>query len=341
MRPPAFWNREELDWRAILLLPATMIYASIAARRFRRPPEWRASVPVICVGNPTVGGAGKTPVALWVAERLAAMGRRPVFLSRGYGGTARRPTAVDPDRHTAGEVGDEPLMLAARAPAVVSPDRVAGAMRAQTLGNVIVMDDGFQNPALAKDLSILVVDAAAGLGNGMPIPAGPLRLPLGNQLASAQAVLKIGEGDRAEVVERAAEVFGLPVLAADLAPDAEVAARLLGRPVVAYAGIGRPAKFFATLERIGARVVEARSFDDHHPYSEAEAGELLALSQRHDAILVTTEKDMMRLEGSDGALRRLAAESVMLPVRLVPDAASAARLDGLLEAALAGGGGGA
>lgn len=330
MRPPDFWSREEMDWRAAALLPFAMIYASIAARRFRRAPEWRASQPVVCIGNPTVGGAGKTPVALLVAARLAALGRRPVFLSRGYGGRIRKPTLVDPDRHRADEVGDEPLILAAHAPTVVSPDRVAGAMRAEREGDAIVMDDGFQNPVLAKDLALLVVDTDFGLGNGMPLPAGPLRLPLGDQLARAQGVMLIGGGAKAEIVERAAGAFGLAVMRADLAPEADVAARLLGQRVVAFAGIGRPAKFFATLERLGARIVEARAFDDHHPYSAREAEALLKTSHQGDAVLVTTEKDMMRLERGTGALARLAAEAVMLPVTAVPDADSGATLDRLM-----------
>lgn len=334
MRPPEFWSREEMSWGAAALLPFAMIYASVAARRFRRRPEWRAAIPVICVGNPTVGGAGKTPLALLVAARLAAMGRRPVFLSRGYGGAVRKPTVVDPDCHGAEEVGDEPLILADHAPAVVSPDRVAGAMRAQREGDVIVMDDGFQNPALAKDLSLLVVDTAFGLGNGLPLPSGPLRLPLGEQLARAQGLVLIGGGDKAEIVERAAVAFGLAVMRAELAPAADVAARLLGQRVIAFAGIGRPAKFFATLERIGARIVEACPFDDHHLYSAQEAEALLEASRRRDAVLVTTEKDMMRLESGAGPVARLAAEAVMLPVTAVPDAASAETLDRLIGAAL-------
>jgi tetraacyldisaccharide 4'-kinase len=334
MRAPRFWMTERMGWRAALLMPAAMAYSAVAGRRFRQRPRWRADIPVFCVGNPTVCGAGKTPVAQLVAARLAAMGRQPVFLTRGYGGRCTEPTVVDPGRDVAAQVGDESLLLAAQAPTVVAPDRIAGAKHARTLGDVIVMDDGFQNPSLAKDLSILVVDTEAGLGNALPLPAGPLRLPLRTQLDRAHAVILMGEGDRAGDVESAADRLGRPVLHALLSAEADVASRLLGRPVIAFAGIGLPEKFFSTLRRVGARLVECRAFGDHHPYSEREAAELLALSERYDAMLVTTEKDMMRLEGGAGSLARLAAESIMLPVSVVPQAASAAALDALLARTL-------
>jgi tetraacyldisaccharide 4'-kinase len=229
-------------------------------------------------------------------------------------------------------VGDEPLILAYQATTVVSPDRVAGAMRAAKLGDAVVMDDGFQNSALAKNLSLLVVDTVAGLGNGLPLPAGPLRAPVGDQLARSQALVLVGDGDRADFIARAAELFGLPILRASLAPEADVAARLLGQKIVAFAGIGRPDKFFATLETMGARLAETRGFPDHHPYSDTEALELLDIARREGAVLATTEKDMMRLEGTGSdALTRLAAESVMVPVRAVLEPDSAATLDTLIQ----------
>lgn len=334
-RAPEFWHDTHIGWRAGALLPAAMIYAVFAARRMRRKPEWKAPVPVICIGNPTVGGAGKTPVAALIADQLRKLGRDPVILSRGYGAPVKKPVLVDPEHHRAADVGDEPLAHAHYAATVVSPDRVAGGMRAVRVGDAIVMDDGFQNPALAKDLSLLVMDTAYGLGNGLPIPAGPMRMPLGDQLIRANALILIGKGDRAELAERTAEVMGVPVLRAELVPEADVAARLFGQRVVAFAGIGRPEKFFDTLEGLGARLAEARAFADHHPYTPEEAEELMSLARREEAMLVTTEKDMMRLEGGPEPLARLAAESIMLPVRAVPDAESMERLNALIRDVLA------
>ncbi len=334
-RPPAFWDDPSMGWQALMLLPASIVYSIVAARRMRRMPDRAVGVPVICIGNPTVGGAGKTPTAIHVARRLIARGRNPVFLSRGYGGTTKRPTVVDPVKHRAGDVGDEPLLLAEVAPTVVAADRAAGALRAERLGDVIVMDDGFQNPSLAKDLPILVIDDDAGLGNGMPLPAGPLRAPLGNQIGLARALLLIGSGGKAQVAERAAEMFRLPILRGSLVPDPDVSAQLAGRAVIAFAGIGRPEKFFKTLETTGARIVRRTPFADHHPYSEDEASALIDAAAAADARLVTTEKDLARLSGGAGALAALQKAATALPVRLEIEDASQAELDRLIDAALA------
>lgn len=336
MRAPAFWDEETPDWRARLLQPAAAIYSAVAIRRFRRAPEMRANMPVLCIGNPTVGGTGKTPAAIMLAEHLVARGRRPVFLSRGYGARVHSPVVVDRQMHDAAAVGDEPLLLGRHALTVVSPDRAAGARRADGLGDVLVMDDGFQNPSLAKDLSILVVDARFGIGNGLPLPAGPLRLPIEAQLQSAQSLLLVGSGERGQEVEHAANRHGLTVLRGLLEPDRNVAGALAGRAVVAFAGIGRPPKFFGTLSVLGARLVATRGFPDHHRFSDREAGELLALAEARDAVLVTTEKDAARLAGAGGkALRRLAKEVHVLPVSLILDEPSQTALEGLIEAALA------
>jgi len=336
MHAPAFWSADKPDWRAICLWPASKLYGAIALSRFRRAPAYRSTIPVICIGNPTLGGSGKTPMAILTARCLQALGRKPVFLSRGYGARVAEPVHVDPDTHTAADVGDEPLLLAAAAPTIVSPDRAAGAKRAEALGDVIVMDDGFQNPTLHNDLSLLVVDAGAGLGNGAVFPAGPLRMPLEPQLARAGGVVVIGEGARADAVVRAAKSGDLPVLAGSLIPDPAMAIAIGGRPVIAYAGIGRPEKVFETVEAVGAQIVEKRRFPDHHVYSDHDARGLMALHRRSGAIPVTTQKDLVRLRGSrSSSVRALADASVALPVTLAFDEMSAAAFQALLERALA------
>ena len=314
MRAPGFYYRRP-GLAAFLLLPFAMIYGAAAGWLMGRPGA-RARVPVICVGNPTLGGAGKTPTALAIARLLAAMGERPVFLSRGYGGSNRRPMLVDLAMHTAREVGDEPLLLAGEFPTVVARDRAAGAALASAQGaSVIVMDDGFQNPSLSKDLSLLVVDAATGIGNGDVFPAGPLRAPLHAQLAFAHGVVRVGRGEASSFVEEQAKTAGLKIIAADLAPDTQVAAKLKGRNLLAFAGIGHPQKFFATLRSLGAVVSVAREFADHHRYSASDARELIEVAKEKELTLATTEKDLARMKG-DAALDELAAQSTALPVRL-------------------------
>src|SRR5690242_5245426 len=243
MPPPAtpeFWAHRGL--LSTVLEPAAWVYGQAAAARQRWTTPWRAPVPVICVGNLVAGGAGKTPVALSLAQRLAKRGRRVHILSRGYGGRSPGPLAVDPARHTAADVGDEPLLLAEVAPTWVARDRVAGAKAAIAAGaELLLLDDGFQNPTFAKDLSLVVVDGGYGLGNGRVLPAGPLREPLPRGLARADAIVLMGE-DSAGVAPITAEK---PLCRARLVPEnpGEVA----GRTVVAFAGIGRPEKFFATV----------------------------------------------------------------------------------------------
>jgi tetraacyldisaccharide 4'-kinase len=293
----------------------------------------KAGVPIVCIGNFVVGGAGKTPTAIAIARLLIAGGETPVFLSRGYGGSlssSTRPVRVDPVRHTVSHVGDEPLLLARIAPTIVAARRQWGARAAREAGaSVVVMDDGLQNPALCKDLAIAVVDGASGIGNGLAIPAGPLRAPLGAQLRHIDALVVIGSGAAGEAVTRSAERARKKLLAAALAADPGVAAGLGRRRVVAFAGIGRPDKFFATLAEIGADVVASRAFADHHVYLAGEIASLRRLAHDHDALLVTTEKDAVRIAESErGAL-------VVLPVSLIFEdaAATAAWLAGKLAAA--------
>jgi tetraacyldisaccharide 4'-kinase len=314
MRDPAFW------WRptgliAGALSPFGAIYGAVATQRMARPGH-RAGVPVICIGNLTLGGAGKTPTAIAVAQMLDAAGRRPFLLSRGYGGALAGPVQVDPTRHRAVDVGDEPLLLARAAPTIVSRDRTAGAEAACVAGaGVIVMDDGFQNPGLVKDRSILVVDGARGIGNGCVFPAGPLRAPLNRQLRRAQAVLVIGAGAAGDAVAEAAQAHHVPIFRGRLEPDTDALAAIKGHPVLAFAGIGDPAKFFATLRAAGIDVRAEAAFPDHHPYRRAEARKLIERAEREGLVPVTTEKDWARLAWQDD-LMALAAIARTLPVRL-------------------------
>jgi tetraacyldisaccharide 4'-kinase len=320
VREPSFW------WDApgaasALLAPIAAVYGAIAARRMRQPGR-AAGIPVVCVGNLTVGGAGKTPAAMAIAPLLMASGHRAFFLSRGYGGRLAGPLRVDAATHRAADVGDEPLLLAKVAPTIVARDRVAGAAMARDLGaHIIVMDDGFQNPSLAKDFSILVLDAARGVGNGCVIPAGPLRAPLHTQLAQAQALLVVGAPSPSTAATlRAAQARAMAIFHGRLEPDAATLASWRGRRLLAFAGIGDPGKFFATLEQAGIAVAARHAFPDHHRYSGAEAQALLAQAARETLLPVTTEKDLARMRGEDG-LADLARTAQALPVTLRIDAA--------------------
>jgi tetraacyldisaccharide 4'-kinase len=321
MRDPAFWWREA-GLAARLLTPIAALYGAAASARLARRGA-RAAVPVVCVGNPTLGGAGKTPLALTLARLLAAEGETPALLSRGYGGALAGPLKVDPAQHRAADVGDEPLLLARAAPTFVARDRVAGAAAAAAAGaSLIVMDDGFQNPSLAKDFSVLVVDARRAIGNGRVFPAGPLRAPLAAQLARVDALVVVGHERGADHVASAASAHGLPVFRAALEPDAAVLAALSGGRVLAFAGIGDPEKLFATLERAGTKVAARMSFPDHHRYTGEEARELCGTATRQSLALVTTEKDLVRMAG-EPHLATLATRVRALPVVLTLDDSAA------------------
>jgi tetraacyldisaccharide 4'-kinase len=255
-----------------------------------------AGIPVLCVGNYHVGGAGKTPTVLALAKLLRELGETPVVLSRGYGGKLAGPVRVDPVRHAASDVGDEPLMLAGVLPVVVSRKRADGVPLARAQGaTVILMDDGFQNPSVVKDASLIVIDSERGIGNGQVFPAGPLRAPLPPQLARTDALIVVGSGSAAGQVAAEIAAQGKPVLSAHLKPDEAQVAQLRGKRVLAFAGIGDPARFFNTLRASGIDVAGQRAFADHHPYSQAEIESLIAEAKRDGLILVTTEKDLARL----------------------------------------------
>lgn len=312
MRAPAFWWRTPPTPLARALAPLGYLYGRLVVQRMSKRGA-AAFLPVICVGNFTAGGAGKTPTALAVAELLRADGERPAFLSRGYGGREAGPLLIDAARVGAGDVGDEPVLLARSAPTIVARDRPAGAaLAAGTGATVIVMDDGLQNPSLLKSLSLAVVDGTTGIGNGLPLPAGPLRAPLAAQWPRTNAVVVIGDGGPGDRIAGEAATRGRPVLRASLEADPAAAARLKGERVLAFAGIGRPAKFFESLAACGAIIVEARAFGDHHAYTAAEIARLAAEAQAGGLALVTTEKDRVRLEGLGVPL----AAVLTLPVRL-------------------------
>jgi tetraacyldisaccharide 4'-kinase len=286
MRAPDFWTRR--GGLGTLLAPLGALYGASVAFKARHAAPYRSKAKIVCVGNLTAGGSGKTPVALAVGQRLKAKGTRMVFLTRGYGGHETGPLEVLAS-HTAAQVGDEALLLSATAPTILARDRAQGAALAEKNGaDVIVMDDGHQNFALAKDLSLVVVDGETGFGNGRMIPAGPLREPVARGLARADAVIlmQMGTPDLAG--------FRGPVLRAQLVADE---AGVRGLKLFAFAGIGRPEKFVASLNRAGAILTGTQFFPDHHPFTSAEIAALKA--RAGDAPLVTTEKDFVRLHAKD------------------------------------------
>jgi len=299
MRAPRFWYRPA-GLSARLLEPASRVWDLCGWLRARRAKPLLVGAPVICVGNLVAGGAGKTPIALALNAMLRDWGIDGHFLTRGYGGALTGPVRVAPGLHDAGDVGDEALLLAQAAPTWVARDRAAGALAACAAGaGALVLDDGFQNHALGYRLSVLVVDGATGFGNGRLIPAGPLREPVERGLARASAIVVMGEdeagiGSRAQTFA-AANGGHLPVFHARLAPDAAVADFLRGQRVLAFAGIGRPAKFFDTLNHLGAHLAETVALPDHHRFRRDEALTLLERAHALRAIPVTTAKDFVRL----------------------------------------------
>jgi tetraacyldisaccharide 4'-kinase len=293
--PPFWW--QPAGGKALALAPAAALYAAIARHRLRNGPRAPVDIAVVCVGNLTVGGSGKTPVSIGLAKAAAAMGLKPGFLSRGHGARLSRPLLVAPDSPPVVSAGDEPLLLAGHAPVAVTPDRAAGARLLIEHGcDIAIMDDGFQSARIRMDHAILVVDALFGIGNGRVLPAGPLRAAIADQMPYADSILRMGQGSAADGVIRLAARAGKPVHTASVRPlEPE---RLAGRRLLAFAGIGHPVKFFDTVRAAGADVVQARAFPDHHPYSEAEIRRLMEDARGLRAALVTTAKDAARLRGS-------------------------------------------
>ncbi len=291
MRTPRFWSQKDSISRALsdALRPVGWVYGKITVWRANRPWIYRARARVICVGNLTVGGSGKTPVAIAIANLIAQRNVKPFFLTRGYGGRLRGPIEVNPRTHTAREVGDEPLLLANAAPTVVSRDRPAGAEYADRHGaDVIVMDDGHQNSRLRKQISFVVVDANTGFGNRRILPAGPLREPVKDGLRRAHAVILVGGDQTTKISGYRGLVFRVKLVAQD-------SPALHERPVMAFAGIGQPRKFLQSLRDLGVQVRSMKSFADHHIYTPKEISAMQAKAAETGALLVTTEKDYVRI----------------------------------------------
>ena len=328
MRAPAFWDRPPGPV-ARLLAPLGALYARATARRLSQGGRSRVGVPVICAGNLNAGGTGKTPTVIALAQRLLARGVAVQIVSRGYGGTITRPTRVNERDHSAAQTGDEPLLMSAFAPVWVAGTRLEGAQAAADDGaQLILLDDGFQDPSLAHDLSLVVVDAAKGFGNGLCIPAGPLREPVAAGLKRADAVISIGPPP---MQDRFSDVWGhvldLPHLKGALHP-LQTGIDWAGHRVLAFAGIGHPEKFFATLRGLGAELLRAEPLEDHQPFTPQLLTRLETEARLTQAQLVTTEKDAVRLPPD---FRR---KVLALPVRLELD--DWAALDRLLQPLLTG-----
>nr|WP_321445379.1 tetraacyldisaccharide 4'-kinase [uncultured Cohaesibacter sp.] len=323
MKAPRFWNeRGLLAW---LLYPASLIYGRISLSRFNKPARYKARLPVICIGNLVAGGAGKTPMALALGETAVSIGLSPIYLTRGFGGSKEGPMLVDTTKHVSAEVGDEALLLARVAPTIVAKDRVEGVKLAEALaetreGSIVIMDDGFQNPYLHKDLNLVVVDAQQSIGNGFVMPAGPLRAPLVPQVRRADQFVVIGEGDRGPRLRQLAAQMGKASNHAYIKP---ARCHLIGGTrVFAFCGIGQPAKFYRTVEALELDLVDSRDFADHHPYTNGEAHEILAKAEDQNLTIVTTAKDHVRLIGIGEAAATLARKTHIIDVKMQFDDAS-------------------
>jgi tetraacyldisaccharide 4'-kinase len=339
MREPGWWYGAAPRWPSRVLAPLGALYGRLTEFRLRRATPYAPRIPVLCVGNFTAGGTGKTPMAIALAQLVRDFDREPVFLSRGYGGRLHGPDIVDLERHTHADTGDEPLLLARVAPAVVARDRRQGAELIQrTYGPkaVIIMDDGLQNPALRKDFCIAIVDGKRAFGNGLCIPAGPLRAPLAFQagLVQAIAINSVTDGsDARSAIAPLSAIFSGTVIKTHVAPDADVT-WLKTQKIVAFAGIANPERFFSLVEAHGGMIAERHAYPDHHAFTEADAARLLSSADAHGAGLVTTEKDFVRLRGGGAALRALAERTRTVSVTLTFEGHGYSRLAELVSAAI-------
>lgn len=287
MKTPRFWKNKNLI--STILLPLGWIYSGLTAARLKFKKSGKVKIPVICLGNITAGGSGKTPTAVTLAKLLQQEGYSPYFVSRGYGGTLSDIILTQDSAYTAAETGDEPLILCRTAPVSINPNRYQAALKAQKQGaDIIIMDDGFQNPSLKKDISILIIDGGFGFGNKRPLPAGPLRENLPSGLRRADAALIIGE----DKTDSAKDIKGLPIFRGKIK---EIKPQIKPARVIAFAGIGRPEKFYQSLENCGMNIISRHDFPDHHFYTENELQTLLKEAQDKEAELYTTAKDIVKI----------------------------------------------
>jgi len=328
---PPFWWRNP-GWQAWLAAPIGYAYGRATAARMDGEPSYSARTPVICIGNFVVGGGGKTPAVQLLVKFLISKGYRPGVLSRGYGGAITTPTLVNMEKHNAHDVGDEPLLHAALTKTVIAADRPKGAVILEEEGcNILVMDDGFQNPGLEKDYNLVVVDTKRGLGNGFPVPAGPLRVPLTRQMTHTDSVLLIGDYERGKRIVRRAARAAKPIFHASV--KVKNKKQYKGLNVIAFAGIADPTKFFDTVESVGAIIKDKQGFGDHHVFLEDECKDLLERARKEQLELVTTTKDYVRLKNMGDAQNKIAELALPMEIDLIPDNPS--MLDIILRTAVA------
>jgi len=314
--PPFWWTKA--DWRVWALSPVSFVYGAVSGRRMAKSKRAQAPLPVICVGNFTVGGAGKTPTAITLARAAKEKGLTPGFLTRGYGGSLDVTTMVDRSKHRAEAVGDEALLLEREAMTVISRRRVDGArMLAQNGADLIIMDDGFQSARLSIDFALVVIDSVRGIGNGHLVPGGPVRAPLAEQMRQASAILKVGTGDAADRIVRQASRAGKQVHVATLDPSPGQS--LAGTNLLAFTGIADPEKFYRTVNSVGGLISERRSFPDHHFFTADEIESLLEDADRNGLHLVTTAKDAVRLVGHHGPAEKLLNRVQVVDVEMIFD----------------------
>lgn len=333
---PSWWYREDPGLLAAGLAPIAGLYGWVMRARFSLAKPYHSRLPVLCAGNFTAGGSGKTPLARYLCECVQNLGKQPVVLSRGYGGRLQGPHWVKADE-IARDTGDEPLLLARTGPVVVARDRAAGARAIEAAENadVIVMDDGLQNPQLHKDLVIAMVGGSRGLGNGRVVPAGPLRAPLDFQLPFVHAIVvnDTEPGAPNDIRNWLQQRFDGPVLGCATVPSGDTR-WLKSQRVVAWAGIAGPARFFSLLEQQGAAIVQRFALPDHSSPPPDMAAQILHVAQTAGAHVVSTEKDLVRLAGESGALAELAAATKALPIRLAFDDKDEERLANLVASAI-------
>ena len=335
LETPSWWYDRKPSRTAKVLKPFSWVWGTIAGSRMTIASSHYSNLPVLCIGNFTMGGAGKTPTAIYVANHLKSLGEQPAFLSRGYGGRLSGPHRVNAEIDTAEMVGDEPLLLARHAPTFIARKRVAGAkLIEQSNATIIIMDDGFQNNSLHKDLSLVVIDGDAGIGNGMTIPSGPLRAPFEDQIAFCDAIIIISKDAKENDDNgKLRKSFSGPVMYAETVPDEDISWLRTAR-IIAFAGIGRPEKFFQTVRRCTPNLIDCIAFPDHHDFSENDARDLLGRAFGEDAVLLTTEKDWVRLTDNQSALSELRENAQTLPIRLEFEKEDLQQLDKLIDVAL-------